>query len=98
MNWRNEKIKRLANSAPHCMACERHNEGQVVAAHSNQSRDGKGMQIKAHDFRVAYLCDKCHMEIDQGKDLTRLDRIQKWEEAHRATIEWLFLNDHLEVV
>jgi len=98
MNWRNQLIKDLAREAPHCMRCEKHNEGQVVAAHSNQSRDGKGMSIKAHDFRIAYLDDVCHMEIDQGKGMTREERIEAWEEAHRKTIGWLFEAGHLKVV
>ena len=77
--------------------CGKHNDGTVVAAHSNQLRDGKGKGIKAHDFRVAALCYKCHSDLDQGKELTKTQRIELWEEAHRATIEWLFLSGHLEV-
>lgn len=69
----------------------------MVAAHSNQLRDGKGRGLKAHDFRIAALCYRCHMEIDQGKDLSKNDRIELWEEAHRKTIAWLFQNDYIEV-
>lgn len=87
----------LARVAPHCMSCVRPNDGTVVAAHSNQLRDGKGRGLKSHDFRVAYMCGRCHHEIDQGARLTREERVAMWEDAHRETIGWLFLNGHLRV-
>jgi hypothetical protein len=68
-------------------------DGTVVAAHSNQLRDGKGKSIKAHDYRIAALCYKCHHELDQGAKLSKQDRVNMWEDAHRATVGWLFLND-----
>lgn len=72
-------------------------DGTIVAAHSNQLRDGKGRGIKAHDYRIAALCYRCHMNLDQGKDWTKEQRVEFWEEAHRETIGWLFDNDHLKV-
>jgi hypothetical protein len=68
-----------------------------VAAHSNQLRDGKGRGIKAHDYRVASMCFGCHAELDQGTKLTKSERVEMWDEAHRKTIGWLFENGHLEV-
>lgn len=68
-----------------------------MAAHSNQLRDGKGRGIKANDYRIAALCYRCHMELDQGKDLSKLDRVEMWEEAHRKTIGLLFDNGNLKV-
>ena len=70
-------------------------DGTVVAAHSNQLRDGKGRGIKSHDFRVAALCYRCHSELDQGNKLTREERVEMWEQAHRNTIGWLFEHDML---
>jgi hypothetical protein len=35
--------------------------------------------------------------IDNGNKLSKEERIQLFEHAHRATIGWLFLNNHLEV-
>ena len=67
----------------------------MVAAHSNQLRDGKGRSIKAHDYRIAALCFRCHADIDQGR-MSREDKQDLWEMAHRKTIGWLFENDHLE--
>jgi len=65
-------------------------DGTVIAAHSNQLRDGKGRGLKAHDYRVASLCYTCHMELDQGSNLSKQERIDMWEEAHRKTIGLLF--------
>ncbi len=59
--------------------------------------DGKGTSIKAHDYRIAFLCHQCHHMIDNDKSLDKHDRIAAWEEAHRKTIGWLFTNNHLEV-
>jgi hypothetical protein len=37
------------------------------------------------------------MELDQGAQLSKAERIEIWEEAHRKTIAWLFENDLLLV-
>jgi len=65
-------------------------DGTVCAAHSNQLRDNKGRATKAHDFRIAAMCFKCHTKCDQGADLSKEERLTMWEDAHRATIGWLF--------
>lgn len=79
------------------MVCGKENDGTIVAAHSNQLRDGKGRGLKAHDFRVAAMCYTCHSEIDQGSKLSREERLDSWEEAHRATLAWLFLSGQITV-
>ncbi len=68
-----------------------------MAAHSNQLRDGKGRSIKAHDYRIAALCYRCHFDLDQGSKMSKEDRVDIWEMAHRKTVGWLFDNEHLEV-
>jgi hypothetical protein len=73
-------------------------DGTIVAAHSNQMRDGKGRGLKADDYRIAALCYKCHTELDQGKNMSREERLNMWENAHRATIGWLFENEKIKVV
>ena len=93
--YRNKKLLEILRQSP-CQECGRE-DGTVVAAHSNQLRDGKGRGIKADDFRVAALCYSCHMELDQGKSLSKVERVEMWEEAHRKTIGWLFETEHLEV-
>lgn len=62
----------------------------MVAAHSNQIADGKGKGIKASDYRVAALCFSCHMDLDQGNKLSKDQRREFWEIAHRRTIGELF--------
>jgi Protein of unknown function (DUF1364) len=42
-----------------------HNPETVVWAHSNRSRDGKGMGKKANDENGAYACYNCHMVYDR---------------------------------
>ena len=88
MNYRDARLLRAVREAP-CMMCGVQ-DGTVVAAHSNQLRDGKGRSIKAHDYRIAALCYRCHGEIDQGAKMTKEERVQAWEDAHRKTIGWLF--------
>jgi hypothetical protein len=73
-------------------------DGTIVAAHSNQMRDGKGRGLKADDYRIAALCYKCHTELDQGKNMSREERLNMWENAHRATIGWLFENEKIKAV
>ena len=77
----------------HCGA----QDGTVVAAHSNQLRDGKGKGIKAHDYRIAAMCFKCHYEIDQGSKMSKVERLKVFEDAHRATIGWLFENEKVSI-
>jgi hypothetical protein len=88
-HYRNEKLRRAVASLP-CQAEDCGIEGQTQASHSNQLRDGKGMGIKAHDYRLAALCVTCHHNIDQGRDLSRSERQARWDEAHRRTIGLLF--------
>lgn len=96
-NYRSRKLKRWANDAPHCMSCMRQRDGTIVGAHSNQLTDGKGKGIKAHDFRIAYICSDCHYLVDQSKMIPREEKHRIWEEAHRRTIGWLFLTGRLTV-
>ena len=95
MNYRNKKLLEVVREAP-CQTCGAQ-DGTVVAAHSNQLRDGKGRSIKAHDYRIASLCYTCHSQLDQGSKMSKEDRVDIWEMAHRKTIGWLFDNGHLEV-
>ncbi|WP_417219053.1 nuclease domain-containing protein [Achromobacter spanius] len=39
----------------------------TVACHSNWGRDGKGGNIKAHDWAIAFGCSACHFFIDQSR-------------------------------
>ena len=93
MMYRNKKLLEAVREAP-CMNCGAQ-DGTVVAAHSNQLRDGKGRGIKAHDYRIAALCYRCHSDLDQGARMTKEERLNFWEEAHRKTVGWLFESGHI---
>ena len=88
--YRNPKLLALARFAPICFGCHKMNDGTIVACHSNQIRDGKGTGIKSHDYRIAMLDSECHYKLDNGKDLTKEQRLEMFEKAHRETIGWLF--------
>lgn len=59
-------------------------DGTVVAAHSNQSKHGKGRGIKASDQYVAALCYRCHYTVDQSLE-ARDVKLAIWEQAHERT-------------
>lgn len=86
--YRNKKLTDAARLLP-CQHCGT-SDGTVVAAHSNQLRDGKGRGIKAHDYRIASLCYKCHADLDQGAKMSKQERVDMWEDAHRKTIGLFF--------
>lgn len=96
MNFRSKPLLEVVRASP-CQLCGAQ-DGTVVAAHSNQQRDGKGTAIKAHDYRIAALCYSCHMELDQGSKMSKEDRQDLWEMAHRKTIGWLFESGRLKVI
>jgi hypothetical protein len=56
-----------------------------VAAHYNGSAGGKGMGIKASDAFVAYVCSRCHTDIDQSPWMDREQRNLIWRIAHDRT-------------
>jgi hypothetical protein len=93
--WRNKKLLEIVRESP-CQHCGIE-DGTVVGAHSNQLRDGKGRGIKAHDYRIAALCFRCHYEVDQGSNLSKAERVELWEEAHRKTMGWLFESQKISV-
>jgi hypothetical protein len=68
----------------HCLI-----EGQTQAAHSNQLIHGKGRGIKASDEYTAALCVTCHQILDSGSTMTKAERIEMWEDAHRLTVTML---------
>jgi hypothetical protein len=96
MMYRNRKLLDVARELP-CQHCGV-SDGTVVAAHSNQLRDGKGRGLKAHDYRIASLCFTCHAELDQGSKMSKQERIEMWEEAHRKTIGLLFERELIAVL
>jgi hypothetical protein len=47
------------------------------------------MSHKASDAAVAFMCCRCHSEIDQGSRMTKAERRSKWMEAAVKTWVWL---------
>jgi hypothetical protein len=95
MIYRNKKLLEYARNLP-CQHCGKE-DGTVVAAHSNQLRDGKGRGLKAHDYRIASLCFSCHATLDQGQKLNKSQRVEMWEDAHRTTIAEFFERGYIDV-
>ena len=83
MTFRSESLRRSVATLE-CMRCGR--QGATQAAHSNQLRDGKARGLKASDAAIAALCVACHTEIDQGRAMSKQERREAWDEAHRATL------------
>ena len=84
---RSKKLLKLVAGLD-CQAC---GSGQMVqTAHTNWG-GGKGRGVKADDNLVAALCLKCHYEIDQGKDMSKEERQELWEQAHIATVKKLYI-------
>jgi hypothetical protein len=95
--YRNKAILDAVRDISICSGCGKHNDGTIVAAHSNHLRHGKGRGIKAHDCFIAALCYDCHSELDQGTSMSRDEREDFWRQAHDATILWLFLSGRINV-
>jgi len=93
--YRNKKLLEIVRESPCQVCCLEY--GTVFEANSNQSRDGKSIAMKSSDYRIAAMCYKCHSNLDQGSKMTREERVEMWEDAHRATIGWLIEKQHLEV-
>ena len=83
---RSKKLLKLVAGLD-CQACGSGN--MVQAAHTNWG-GGKGRGVKADDNLVAALCLKCHYEIDQGRELSKEERQNKWQQAHIATVAKLY--------
>ncbi len=96
--YRNQKLLDLASKCPECQYCKEPNRGQVVLAHSNHLKDGKGLSVKAHDI-PCYVCDLCHSLIDGriGKHLTTKERDAIRFEATYNSVLWLLREDWLRV-
>lgn len=84
MIFRSPKLLRAIGELA-CAHCGTDN-GTVVAAHRNE---GKGMGIKVSDALVAPLCYSCHVELDQGRSMTRDERRDMWDRAYIKTMAGL---------
>lgn len=83
MTFRSAKWLRAVRAIEYCVRC---GKWGVQAAHRNE---GKGMGMKVSDALTAALCGGCHVEIDNGRDMTREQRRVEMDRAILATIEKL---------
>lgn len=102
-NFRSRPLLDLAHRVNECQlrlpdVCEGYSSHGCEPAHSNQSRHGKGMSIKADDFYHAAACHSCHAELDQGRKLTRAEKIDFWQAGWERTMALYFKNGWLKVV
>jgi hypothetical protein len=92
--YRNPKLLALAKDAP-CAVCGRY--GTTVSAHANWAWAGKGMGRKADDSYISFLCHAHHMELDQGKTMTKEEKENMWLMAMAKTYHYLLSNNLLVV-
>jgi len=75
------RSRKLLDSArgESCVACGAQ-DMTVVAAHSNDYRDGKSFGMKAEDIYIAHLCLRCHQWYDgeYARSGTRRAEAQSW--------------------
>ena len=77
---RSDKWLAAVRSIESCVMCGAHG---VQAAHQNE---GKGKGMKQHDCLSAALCQACHSEIDQGRDMDRDERRDRMSKAINLTL------------
>jgi hypothetical protein len=82
--YRSEKWLAAVRELDECVICGAH--GVIQAAHRNE---GKGMGIKTSDCLTAALCPHCHEMIDQGKEMSRMERRAQMDLAIVLTVERL---------
>jgi hypothetical protein len=72
LTFRSKKLLDLARGQA-CVMCDCE-DGTIVSAHSNLLEHGKGKGLKAHDGMIAWLCMRCHSELDQGRSMSKEER------------------------
>jgi hypothetical protein len=81
--FRSEKWLAAVRALDECVVCGARG---VQAAHRNAD---KGMGIKASDCLTAALCPHCHAMLDQGKEMSRMERRAEMDRAIVLTVERL---------
>jgi hypothetical protein len=84
VTFRSPKLLKAANGRP-CVLCGQ--VGTTVAAHSNNLAHGHGMGYKAPDYYIAYLCQRCHDEVDGRRSaLSKEEKRERWISAFVRTV------------
>lgn len=84
---RSAKLMQAYRKLP-CMHCGV-DDGTVCGAHSNQAIHGKARGLKSSDVFCASLCHVCHHALDQGRSMSRSERVAMWGSAHSKTVRML---------
>jgi Protein of unknown function (DUF1364) len=94
--YRSKPLLALARGKP-CLlqavaGCRGADGTTTVAAHSNQSKHGKGAHIKAHDTYTVWACAVCHTWLDSSYSATQEEKFEAFDEAcYRQLREWIDL-------
>ena len=83
MNFRSRSLLNLAHKLNRCTRCGHYVPEGLEPAHSDSSRHGKGMGIKAHDHLHAAICHDCHEALPR---MSREERESEWQRAHEVTM------------
>ena len=100
---RDRKFLDLAHRVNRCQfnlqGCLGYSADGMEPAHSNQQKDGKGMGIKAHDFRHVAACTHCHSQYDGRipRPYTRMQLEELFDEAWQRTLTLYFTSGWLKV-
>lgn len=89
--YRSRKWLAAVRKIETCVICGAYG---VQAAHRNF---GKGTGMKTDDCLTAAICEPCHREIDNGKDLTREERRALLDKAICDTLAQLARMGLIEV-
>jgi hypothetical protein len=92
-NRKQKEWLHAVGSIDFCVLCGSNYMLQV--AHRNMGR-GKGQ--KAPDYETARLCQDCHHAIDNGKDLSKLERRELMHRAIVQTHSILIQSGKLEII
>jgi len=84
MTYVSQKLRKAAEGRP-CVLCG--SVGTTVAAHSNSLAHGRGFAHKCPDYYTAYLCQRCHDEVDgRVGGLSKEEKREKWLSAFVRTV------------
>lgn len=84
MIFRSEIWLQAVRDLGYCVRC-----GCICQPDACHMNEGKGAGMKQHDCMTFAGCRKCHMELDQGKDM---DREERRAEIRRLVIlTWIAL-------
>lgn len=96
MTIRNRKLLDIAHGAPCMLQLADQCFGDVVACHSDQLEDGRGVGHKSHDCLAVPGCVACH-KLFERHHLGRNWYAEIHARALKRYIVWLFENEKLKV-